>query len=189
MKPKEDEDFWNGWGNAKVRHDSAQRELLAALYDSEVKPQLVDWEKKVTAFSAKAANASIDDIRKDNELISTLIGDGERLLRDLAGYLEAAVPDAINDSQTIGPAKHLRPLANLREWNYNRWTIDRIEKVNQSGGTGLEKLKSLSVIDEGRLAPYVGQTFNDAWKKLFDACSTDDKIKATKLRIMRDFKS
>jgi hypothetical protein len=58
--------------------------------------------------------------------------------------------------------------------------------VEGSNGTPLEKLKSLVTIDELRLSPYVGQRFAEIWKKNFDNCSTDQKVDATKLRILRE---
>jgi hypothetical protein len=78
-------------------------------------------------------------------------------------------------------------LAKLREWNYNRWALDRIDQVAVAAGTPIEKLKSLAVIDESRLAPYVGEHFTEVWKKSFDASSKDDQVQATKLRILREY--
>jgi hypothetical protein len=187
LTANEESEFWDRWEKTKAQHESAQRELLAALYDGEVKPLLTAWGKRVAEISEQAAKTGVDGIRACNEQISILIADGERLNRDLSGYLEAAVPGAIADNKINGPEKHLAPLARLREWNYNRWTIAMVERVGKSEGSRLDKLKSLSVIDENRLAPYPSQSLSDAWRKDFDACSTEDKVRATKLRIMKDF--
>ena len=187
MKPSEEEDFWKRWKNLKARYEEAQKEVLAALYQDELKPQLVGWAKKVSEFDGRGANASVEEVRHANDSISALIGEGDRISRELAGYLEAGVDAALKDNQDDGPDKHLGRLAHLREWNYNRWALDRVEKVEQSGGTALDKLTSMSKIDDARLAPYVGQRFADIWKRLFEECSKDDKVEATKLRILREF--
>ena len=54
-------------------------------------------------------------------------------------------------------------------------------------GTPLDKFRSLAIIDDTRLSPYVGQRFTEVWKKFFENCSGDDKIEATKLRILREY--
>ena len=84
-------------------------------------------------------------------------------------------------------SKRLTQLSELRDWNYNRWALVRIEQVDATGGDALEALKSLTAVDETRLAPYVGQRFADVWKKNFDGCTKDGKVEATKLRILREF--
>ena len=49
-------------------------------------------------------------------------------------------------------------LGQLREWIYNRWTLNRMDRVER-GGIALDKLRSLAIVDETRLAPFVGQRF------------------------------
>lgn len=188
MKPTEEDDFWKHWKSTKEGYEKAQNEVLAALYQEELKPRVLGWAKKVSEFNEQRANASLEEIRGANDEIAVLAGEGERISRDLAGYLEAGVDSAIKDNQDSGPDKHLGRLVHLREWNYNRWVLNRVDTVEQnSSGTALDKLKSLSQIDDVRLAPYVGQRFAEVWKKFFDECSKDDKVVATKLRILRKF--
>jgi hypothetical protein len=63
-----------------------------------------------------------------------------------------------------------------------------VDEVEQSKGSALEKLRSLAVIDETRLSPtYVGPRFAEVWKKFFNGCSENDKVEATKLRILREY--
>lgn len=187
MKPKDEESFWNRWKALKNRYEDAQKDVLAALYREDCKPRIMTWSKKVDEFKKQWARAGLDEIHRANEEILALVVEGQRISRDLTPYLEGGVEAAIKDNQDGGPDKHLNRLAQLREWNYNRWALDRVDKVEQSGGSALNKLRSLAVVDEARLAPYVGQRFTEVWKKLFEDCSKDDKVEATKLRILREY--
>lgn len=187
MKPKDEESFWNRWKALKNRYEDAQKDVLAALYREDCKPRIMIWSKKVDEFKKQWARAGLDEIHRANEEILALVVEGQRISRDLTPYLEGGVEAAIKDNQDGGPDKHLNRLAQLREWNYNRWALDRVDKVEQSGGSALNKLRSLAVVDEARLAPYVGQRFTEVWKKLFEDCSKDDKVEATKLRILREY--
>lgn len=187
MKPKDEENFWNRWKAVKDRYEEAQKDMLIALYQEDCKPRIRAWVKKVDEFNKQRASAGLEEIHRANEEIFALVVEGRRISRDLTPYLEGGVEAAIKDNQDGGPDKHLNRLAQLREWNYNRWALDRVDKVEQSGGSTLDKLRSLSVIDETRLAPYVGQRFTEVWKKFFEACSKDDKVEATKLRILREY--
>ena len=187
MKAKDEESFWRRWKEVKDRYEEAEKDVLTALYREECKPRVEAWVKKVGEFDKEKANTSLVDIHKTNEEILSLVLEGQRIARDLTPYLEGGVDAATKDNQEGGPDKQLTRLAQLREWNYNRWTLDRVDKVEQSGGNALEKLKSLSVIDETRLAPYVGQRLAEVWKKFLEECSKDDKVQATKLRVLRDY--
>ena len=187
MKPKDEENFWSRWKVAKNHYKEAQKGVLIALYQEDCKPRIGAWAKKVDEFNKQRPGAGLDEIHRANEEILALVVEGQRISRDLTPYLEGGVEAAIKDNQGGGPDKHLNRLAHLREWNYNRWALDRVDKVEQSGGSSLDKLKSLSVVEEARLAPYIGQRFNEVWKKFFEDCSTDDKVEATKLRILREY--
>jgi hypothetical protein len=187
LKPKDEESFWNRWKAVKERYDQAQKDVLIALYQEDCKPRIRAWAKKVNQFNKQRASAGLNEIHRANEEIFALVVEGQRISRDLTPYLEAGVEAAIKDNQDSGPDKHLNRLAQLREWNYNRWALDRVDKVEQSGGRTLAKLRSLAVIDETRLSQYVGQRFTEVWKKFFEKCSKDDKVEATKLRILRDY--
>lgn len=187
MKPKDEENFWKRWKAVKDRYEEAQKDVLTALYQEDCRPKIRAWAKKVDEFNKQRASAGLDEIHRANEELLALVVEGQRISRDLTPYLEGGVDAAVKDNQDGGPDKHLNRLAQLREWNYNRWALDRVEKVEQSGGSALDKLRSLSVIDETRLAPYVGQRFTEGWKKSFEDCSKDDKVEATKLRILREY--
>lgn len=186
MKPKDEENFWKRWKAVKDRYEEAQKEVLTALYQEDCRPKIRAWAKKVDEFIKQKASPGLDEIHRANEDLLALFVDGQRISRDLAPYLEGGVDAAVKDNQDDGPDKHLNHLSQRRTWNYNRWALNHVEKVEQSGGSSLEKLRSLLVIDEARLGPYVGQLFTEGWKKVFEACSKDDKVEATKLRILRE---
>lgn len=181
------ETFWKRWKAVKDRYEEVQKDVLAILYEEDCRPRLRAWLKKIDDFNKRRANTPLDAIHQTNDEILVLLVEGQRVSRDIAPYLEAGVEAANKDNQGSGLDKHLARLAQLREWNYNRWALDRVEKVEQSGGTALEKLKSLSAIDDARLAPFVGQRFSEVWKKFFDACSKDEQVEATKFRILREY--
>jgi hypothetical protein len=181
------ERFWKRWKTAKDRYDKAESALLVNLYQETCQPQIRAWLKKVKDFNKEFADVDLEKIHQANSRILDLISEGQRIARDLAPYLEAGVPAALQVNEQEGFDDHLVRLSQLREWNYNRWALDRVERVEQSGGDNLARLKSLAVIDESRLAPYVGQRLADVWKKFFDECSKDDKVEATKIRILREY--
>ena len=187
MKPKDEENFWSRWKAVKDRYEEAQKDVLIALYQEDCKPRIQAWAKKVAEFDKQRATAGLDEIHPVNEEIFALVVEGQRIRQDLTPYLEGGVDAAVKDNQDGGLDKHLNRLARLREWNYNRWALDRVDKVEVSGGSALDKLRSLSAIDETRLAPYVGQRFTEVWNKFFEDCSKDDKVEATKLRILREY--
>ena len=168
-------------------YDKCQNSLLAILYKEQCEPRLQSWLKQVDEFNNQHTSIALDQIRQANEEILRLIANGQRITRDLTPYLEAGIEVAIQANQHDSVDSRLVRLSQLREWNYNRWAINRVEQVEQSGGETLERLKSLAAIDESRLAPYAGQRFAEVWKKLFDACSKDDKFKATRMRILREY--
>ncbi len=183
--------FWKRWKSVREDYDSAQKEVLAALYQDDCRPRLLDWRKRVADFKAHSADCPVDKIYAANTEIVDLVEDGTRISRDLAPYLEAAVTPAITDNGTEQERldRQLMQLAQLREWNYNRWVLDRIAKVKESSGKPFDKIKSLVGIDETRLAPYTLQQFTAAWQDQFDKCEESDtvheKVEATKLRILR----
>jgi hypothetical protein len=187
MKADDQERFWKRWKTVKSRLDEAQNVLLGSLYQEECQPRIAAWLKKIDERQGQLENADPEKIHEANTEILNLLADGQRVSRDLAVYLEAGVPAAIRDNRQEGFEGRLLRLSQLREWNYNRWVLDRLERVEQSGGGNLERLKSLAVVDESRLAPYVGQRLAEVWKKFFDECSKEDKIEATKLRILREY--
>ena len=179
--------FWDRWKSVRAKYDSVQKEVLDALYQDDCRLRLLDWRKKVADFNANRADCLIDKITATNTEIIALMDEGTRIYRDLTPYLEAAVESAIKDNgidkATID--RQLMQLSQLREWNYNRWVLDRIAKVQESGGKPFDRLKSLLEIDETRLSPYAGQQFADIWKKLFDDCQENEKVEATKLRMLQ----
>jgi hypothetical protein len=185
MKPEEEENFWQRWKAVKDDYEKVQKDLLVALYEEDCKPRIQAWAKKVDEFSKQRANPGLDEIHRANDEIFALVTEGQRISRDLTPYLEGGVEAAIKDNQNC--EKRLNWLARLREWNYNRWALDRVDTVEKSRGSALDKLKSLAVIDETRLAPYVLQRFSEVWKMFFDKCMQDDKVEATKLRILREY--
>jgi hypothetical protein len=160
MKPEDEKNFWKRWKAIKDQYEEVQKDVLTALYLEDCRPRIQTWKNKVDDFNKKRANASLAEIHGANEEIVALVVEGQRISRDLTPYLEAGVDAAVMDNQESAPGKHLTGLAQLREWNYNRWA----------------------------LAPYVGQRFTDVWKTIFEKCSKDDKVEATKLRILREYK-
>jgi hypothetical protein len=188
MKPQEEETFWKNWKDVKDRYEMAQKGVLIALYAEDCEPRVRAWRKKANDFLEHRAGVLFQyEIRRADAEIGALVVEGQRISRDLTPYLEGEVEAAIKDG---GPDNHLNRLARFREWNYNRWALDQIDKIEASGGgAALLKLQGLAFIDETRLAPYVGQRFNEVWNKSFEECSKDNKVEATKLRILRGFKS
>jgi hypothetical protein len=181
MKPNDEESFWTRWREVKNRYEEVQKDVLNALYKDDCQPRIHAWVKKVEDI--ERAEVDLNQIHQRNEEIWALQVEGLRISRDLTPYLEAGI-EAIQQAEL---EKRLTWLARLREWNYNRWALDRVEQVEQSGGSDLDKLRSLAVIDETRLAPYVRQRFSEVWDKFFTNCSKEDKLEATKLRILREF--
>lgn len=187
MQPEEEKAFWKRWNAVRARYEEVQKDVLITLYRENCRPRILAWAKKVDEFNQQWASASLDEIHRANEEIFALIVEGQRISRDLAPYLEGGVDAAIKDNQEAGPDKHLSRLAKLREWNYNRWALNYIDEVEKSEGSALDKLRSLAIIDESRLSAYPGQRFTEVWKKFFEQCSKDDKVEATKLRILREY--
>lgn len=186
MKPEDENKFWEEWKKLKGRYEEAQKAVLAALYEHDLQPRVQAWVTKVKEFNEQRAEPGLDEINQVNNEIYILVTEGQRLSRDLTPYVEGGVEAAIKDNQ--GCDEHFNRLARLREWNYNRWALDRVDKVEKSGGSALDKLKSLAVIDETRLSPYVLQRFTTVWNKFFNELSEDDKVEATKLRILREYR-
>ena len=166
-KPPEAAAFWKRWQGIKDSYDQVQKELLAAMYQEDCKPRIDAWHKQVDDLAQRSANVSLDQIHQASEEIVALVKQGQRLARDLVPYSEGGVPAAMKEEKDEG--------------------LDRIDQVAVAAGTPIEKLKSLAVIDESRLAPYVGEHFTEVWKKSFDASSKDDQVQATKLRILREY--
>jgi hypothetical protein len=187
MKAEDQERFCKRWKTVKARLDEAQNAVLASLYQEQCQPRVRSWLKKVDERQNQIENANLEKIHEVNTEILDLVASGQQVSRDLAVYLEAGVPAAIRDNRESSIEGQLMRLSQLREWNYNRWALDRVESVEQSGGGNLDRLRSVAVIDESRLAPYVGQRLAEVWKKFFDECSKEDKIEATKLRILREY--
>lgn len=187
MQPQAEKSFWNRWREVKDRYEDAQKNFLIAVYLDDCKPRMQKWISKVEEFYKRQANVTVEEIHDANEQIFALIDEGQRIGRDLAPFLEGGVEAAVKDNRESGPDVHLNRLTRLREWNYNRWALDRLEKVKKSNASVLERLKSIAVIDENRLAPFTAQRFNEVWGELFEKCSENDKVEATKLRILREF--
>jgi hypothetical protein len=186
-KSPEQERFWKHWQGVKEDYELVQREVLAALYDADCKPRLAAWRQKAHACLSQPADTELAEAYRANEAILALISEGQRVSRDLTPYVEGGVAAAVKDHDEDGPPKLLTRLAQLREWNYNRSALDWIDRTERSTGTALDKLTSLAKIDESRLAPYVGQRLAEVWKKLFEDCSKEDKVEATKRRILREY--
>jgi hypothetical protein len=180
------ENFWKQWQLTKDRYEEAQKRVLDALYQEGCASELRAWATKVDELDAETRGLPLDGIHEANQKILDLIVQGQKMSRDLTPYLEGGVEAALKDSAESQADKRLTRLTLLREWNYNRWAQDRVDKVTTSGGSALDRLRSLSVIDEARLVPFTAQNFIKEWEKNFAQCSPDDKLEATKLRILRD---
>ena len=153
MSPADKEDFWKRWRAAKDRYEACQKDVLAAIYVEGCRPMVRAWAKRADELCNQSGSATIADIHRVNERILALVVEGQRISRDMAPYLEAGVDAAAKDSQESGPDKQLNRLSQLREWNYNRWALDRVETVERAGGSDLDRLRSLSVVHDLRLAP------------------------------------
>lgn len=184
-KGRQDYWFWKRWEEVKERYHKAQNEVLTRLYKRYRKNNIDPWMNDVEQIYKESQNADLAKVNRINENIYELQIQGQQISRELVAYVEANVADAKKVSEEV--MAKLQKLSRMREWNYNRWTLDRIDKVEKSQAPPLESLKSLSEIDENRLAPYVLMRYNEAWKKFFDQCKTEDKVEATKYRILRDF--
>ena len=190
LPPSKDKDTtWSNWNEVKQRLDNAQKELLALVYQQDCKPRIAAWRTKEAALMQEALKAKVEDMQRVNDQIVALIVEGQRVSRDFTPFAEAGVEAAVLDSrdEALNLDTPLTALAQLREWNYNRWALDWIGKVEGSSGTELDRLRSLSKIDDTRLAPFTAQRFAECWKKLFDKCSQPDMVEATKFRILREY--
>lgn len=187
MSREDAETFWKRWKAIKDRYEQVQTDVLAIVYEEDFRPRLRSWSNKLDEFYARQKNISLDEIPQANDEIVVLLDEGQRISREIASYLEAGVEAAKKDNQEHGLEKHLARLERLQEWNYNRWALGHVEKVEQSEEKDLEKLKSLSAIDQSRLAPFVWSRFSEVWKELFDECSEDEQVEATKFYILREF--
>jgi len=184
-KGVQDDRFWERWKQVKERYHEAQNKVLTRLYKQYQENNIDPWMDKVRKIYEESQNADLAKVNRINENIYELQIQGQQISRELVAYVEANVADAKKVSEEV--MADLQKLSRIREWNYNRWTLDRIDKVEKSQAPPLESLKSLSEIDENRLAPYVLTCYDEAWKKFFDQCKTEDKKEATKYRILRDF--
>ncbi len=138
MKPKDEENFWNRWKAVKDRYEEVQKDVLIALYQEDCRPRILAWAWKVHEFNKKRANVALDEIHKVNEEILALVVEGQRISRDMTPYLEGGVEAAIKDNEDGGADRHLNRLAQLREWNYNRWGLTawtRLKKAEEAPST------------------------------------------------------
>jgi hypothetical protein len=124
---------------------------------------------------------------QQSERIRDLVTQGQRLEREFSSYLEGGVEAATKETGRDALSRRIVQLSELREWNYNRWALTQVTQVEGNGTAGFESIKVLAAIDETRLSAYVGQRLAEAWKKAFDACSSEDKVEATKLRVRREY--
>lgn len=178
---------WAQWQAMKASYESAQKDVLAAMYKEDCQKRLAAWRKSVTDFIKNKADLPLEQVHAANTEIIALVNEGTRLYRDVTPYVEAGIDAAIQDNGIAHESieQQVVQLAQWREWNYNRWVVDRIATVNKSGGTPFERLTSLIEIDDTRLAPYAAQQFAETWQRLFDDCEDGEKIEATRIRILR----
>jgi hypothetical protein len=186
IKSDDRDHFWERWQNVKTRYDEAQAAYLASVYQEECKPKIEAWLKKANDLKAQATRDDLEQTFQFDQRILDLLADGQRLERDVAAYVEGGVEAAIKGNQRDGLSKRLTQLSELRDWNYNRWALARVDQIEANGGEALDALRSLTAVDETRLSPYVGQRFAEVWKKNFDVCTKDGKVEATKARILRE---
>jgi hypothetical protein len=185
---KDQELFWSHWKSAKRRYDEAQSALLASLYREDCQPRIDAWLKTADGLLAEAPKEDPEPTDQQSERIRELVTQGQRLEREYSSYVEGGVETATKEAGRDSLSKRIVQLSQLREWNYNRWALARVTQVEGSGTTGLDSLKVLASVDEARLSAYVGQRLAEAWKKAFEACSKEeDKVEATKLRVLREY--
>jgi hypothetical protein len=178
--------FWERWQSVKNRYDEAQAAYLACVYQEECNPKIEAWLKKADDLKAQATRDDVEQTSQFDQRILDLLADGQRLERDVAAYVEGGIEAAIKGNPRDALSKRLTQLSELRDWNYNRWALARVDQIEANSGGALESLKSLTALDETRLSPYVGQRFAEVWKKNFDGCTKDGKVEATKARILRE---
>jgi hypothetical protein len=178
---------WTQWQKMKTSYESVQKEVLEAMYKEDCQKRLTAWLKEVADFIKDKANCPLEEVHVVNKNIIDLANEGTRLYRDVTPFVEARIDAAIQNNKTAHEIieQQMVQLAQWREWNYNRWVVDRIARVNKSRGTPSERLASLVEIDDARLAPYAAQQFEETWKRLFDDCEDSEKVEATKTRILR----
>jgi hypothetical protein len=187
-KASQDQDrFWSHWKTAKSRYDEAQSALLSSLYREDCQPRMHAWVKTADGILAEAPKEDPGPTDQQSERIRDLVAQGQRLERELSSYVEGGVEAATKETGRDALSRRIVQLSELREWNYNRWALTQVTQVEGNGTAGFESLRVLAPIDETRLSAYVGQRLAEAWKKAFDACSTEDKVEATKLRVRREY--
>jgi hypothetical protein len=183
----EREGFWARWQNLKRRYDQAQIALLTSLYQEDCQPRLAAWLKRADSLMSEASKDDLEPTEQLCQRLLDLATEGQRLERELSPYLEGSVEAAIKGSEHDALTKRIVRLSELREWNYNRWALAKVQEGERSGSKGLDTLKLLATVDEARLSEYLGRRLAEAWKKNFDACNEDEKLEASKLRILREF--
>jgi hypothetical protein len=188
MKSEDQRAFWDRWNEIKGRYDAAQKQLSEVVYAEELKQRLTEWQKKADA--AQKDLAEFDDWEKthqaDNSSLLSLVIEGQQIRRDMTPFVEGGIEAAKKDSEQH--ERDLTRLARFREWNFNRWVLAHLDNISHRKDLSkFAKLQSLAGIDEIRLAPFVAEEFSKAWKDLFDGCNKDEKVEATKARILREY--
>ena len=156
--------------------------MLTSMY-TEVHSRLTHWDQATTTLLGQLQKSSSDDI-------PVVVQEGYRLRRDILPYAEAVIPQAVQDQKTLDERIDL--LERTREWLYNQQTLNLISGLKDMQGKDskelppIDKLKRLAAFDERHLSPYVSQRYQEEWNKLFAELKDDQKIEATKLRIMRE---
>ena len=184
-------DYWSGYEAAKREHDRCQNLLASQLYQqSPLGPQSIgQWNQQVRSYFRACDEGGLDPAKRDPEA-AALLGDGQRILREVTNFSDAGVAEAAEFIKSGTLEYNLNAIVRARDWHYNRWCYAHIERVSTSDfPSPLARLEALANIDESRLHSFVAQRFDQEWARWFEQCgSPDDKLAATKSRILRGIK-
>lgn len=163
--------------------EEAERRFLVELFDRH-RATADAWLTTSRGLIEKNKDASPDELRDLSESIGKAITQGMDRLHEILPYAKSEVECAQKLSSDL--EKQVKRLQRLKGWIYNQQALRLLREVEENKSwTAMVKIKILAGISEDLLSPYVSQRFGGIWDKVFDGLGDEDKVEATRLRILR----
>jgi hypothetical protein len=176
-------DFWKRHSGMESGLEKEEIAVLLGLF-SKQQDTIRKWlDGPCSTALAKARDADTETAPAASTSLADELQACFRHLNSLTPFVDSSVPGAKQLHVELRDKMDL--LDKTKEWLYNQQALRRIQSIEVSDEAIMDKIRRLVEIREERLAPYIATQFNRVWDDTFRKCNADDRLEATRLRIIR----
>jgi hypothetical protein len=162
--------------------NEAERLCVAELFER-YQPSALEWLRSSRKLIDEGKAANSGELTGISEKIEKAVSQGMDRLQEILPYAKSEIEVARKLSSEL--EQRVGYLHRWKSWLYNRSALAIVRDAESNQVAAELRIQSLAKIDEGLLAPYVMQKYNEVWTKVFDGLDEEKKVQATRWRVLR----